>query len=133
MCPVAAHSVKHLGDFATQPHGTCDETFASYPPSHADTLCGEVRVSKELLQQASGAAVTSWRSPYLYVHPDQFDVLWQNGFNVDSSFGVGDLKFNLPVSGARTGVQQSIFRGRPLHTFPIALEDGFETVLADGG
>jgi peptidoglycan/xylan/chitin deacetylase (PgdA/CDA1 family) len=132
MCPVGAHSVRHGGDLITLPEGTCNETFASYPPTHPSTLCGEVRVSQELLERATGSPVRSWRSPYLDLNPALYDVLAQQGFLADSSLAVGDLKVNLPVSAARWGLLQDRFHHQPLHTFPIALEDGIGARLSTG-
>jgi hypothetical protein len=125
MCPLGAHSVRHADNFDKQRTGTCDEVHADYSGDlRTTTLCGEVRVSKEILEQATGGSVVAWRSPYLYVHPELYDVLESQGFVADSSFGVGDLKFNLPVSLARTGLQQNLFHHRRVYTFPIAIEDG---------
>jgi hypothetical protein len=53
-----------------------------------------------------------------------FDVLADSGVTFDSSFGVGDLKYNLPVDTARSPKLQHRFHHRPLFEFPIALEDG---------
>jgi hypothetical protein len=128
MCPVAAHSVRHAADFATQTRGSCNESSATYEFERRTSLCGEIRVSKELLEKATGRPVLAWRSPYLYVHPDQYDVLEANGYLADASFAVGDLKHNLPISLARTGVNQKLFHKRALYTFPLAIEDGIGTV-----
>ncbi|HZU83569.1 MAG TPA: MopE-related protein [Polyangiaceae bacterium] len=129
MCPVGAHSVVHAADFAGVPQGTCTETAASYQPDVQESVCGEVRVSMELLAQATGAAPIAWRSPFLYVNPSQYDVLASQGVLYDSSYAVGDLKFNLPISLARTGVNPFFFHGQPLYSMPIALEDGFGGVV----
>ena len=50
-------------------------------------------------------APVAWRSPYLAVNPGQYDALAAAGVSYDSSYAVGDLKSNLPVSLARTGAQ----------------------------
>jgi len=124
MCPVGAHSVMHGLDFGQLPLGSCTETAASYQPDVSPTLCGEVQVSIELLTRALGAAPVAWRSPYLAINPAQYDLLEAQGILYDSSYAVGDLKFNLPLSLAHTGKNQYLFHSRALYSMPIALEDG---------
>jgi hypothetical protein len=124
MCPVGAHSVVHGTDFAQLALGTCAETAATYTPNTNPTLCGEIRVSLELLAQATGMRPVGWRSPYLAVNPLQYDVLAAEGVLYDSSFAVGDLKSNLPISLAHTGIQQYLFHGTRMYSAPIVLEDG---------
>src|SRR5207248_2414343 len=70
MCPASAHSVTHRGLTASVPVGTCTETRATYSPvmMAQTTLCGEVRVSEELLLGVAGTSPRAWRSPYLTVH-----------------------------------------------------------------
>ena len=130
-CPLAAHSVHHNDDFATQPKGTCTETRATYPNGQR-TLCGELRVSRELLEAATGQPVTAWRSPYLHVHPEQYATLDALGFTSDSSYAVGDLKFNLPVSAERMEVLQQAFHHKPLLSLSITIEDGIGAILPNG-
>ena len=124
MCPVGAHSVVHGVDFATLAPGTCAETPADYTPDVSATLCGEVRVSLDLVADATGSRPVAWRSPYLDVNPLQYDALASQGILLDSSYAIGDLKSNLPVSLARTGTNQGTFHENPLYSAAIALEDG---------
>jgi hypothetical protein len=88
------------------------------------TLCGEVRVSLDILSQLGGERPRAWRSPRLADHPLLFDVLAGSGVTLDSTFGIGDLKYNLPVDTARSPKLQHRFHHQPLFEFPIALEDG---------
>lgn len=129
MCPIGAHSVRHADTFKSQPVGTCTETYATYYPDRTTTLCGEVRVSQEILAKVTGSPVIAWRSPYLYVHDSLYDVLESQGFISDSSWAVGDIKYNLPISLAKTGLLQSEFHHRKVYTFPIAAEDGIGSVV----
>ena len=129
MCPVGAHSVVHGENFGVLPVGTCDEVAAGYAPDVSPTLCGEVRVSRELVSAADGLPPVAWRSPFLDVHPSQYDVLAATGVTLDSSYAVGDLKSNLPLSLAHTGRNQELFHQLPLWSFPIALEDGIGSVV----
>ncbi|HVY40547.1 MAG TPA: MopE-related protein [Polyangia bacterium] len=124
MCPVGAHSVVHPADFGQLPPGTCAETAGDYAAAVDPTVCGEVGVSLELVAQATGARPVAWRSPYLDVNPFQYDALAARGVLLDSSYAIGDLKSNLPVSLAHTGVNQFLFHAQPLYSMPIALEDG---------
>jgi hypothetical protein len=129
MCPVGAHSVVHSEDFTQLPLGTCAETAAGYAPDVAATLCGEIRVSRELVSQVTGTPPVAWRSPFLDIHPQQYDVLASEGVLYDSSYAVGDLKFNLPVDLAHTDVNQYLFHQQPLYSMPIALEDGIGSIV----
>lgn len=123
MCPVGAHSVTHDLAFWSHDVGTCEETASSYPSDSA-TLCGEVGVAQALLERDSGMPVSVWRSPFLRTNPALFDVLAAQGFAADSSFAIGDLRSNLPVSLADVGTLQELFHQQPLFTFPITAGDG---------
>jgi hypothetical protein len=124
MCPVGGHSVQHLTTFDKLTRGTCKETKADYEAKKHPTLCGEIRVPLEMLTTLTGERPRVWRSPFLFVHPVQFDVLRSEGIQTDSSFGIGDLKYNLPVDAERAGVLQDIFHHAPIYEFPIVMEDG---------
>jgi peptidoglycan/xylan/chitin deacetylase (PgdA/CDA1 family) len=129
MCPVGAHSVTHPEEFAKLPAGTCAETRATYGASK--TLCGEIRVSRDMLAQVTGRAPRVWRSPYLALAPQLFELLAKNGFAFDSGFGVGDMPYNLPLDLASVGFHQNRFRRSRLIEFPVACEDG-EDELKNG-
>jgi hypothetical protein len=124
MCPEGAHGVQHLY-MAKLAQGDCSVTKAAYDPSKP-TICGEVKVSMELLRQVlpADASLRAWRTPFLDVPPDLFEVLYGQGVIYDSSLGLGDLRTNLPVALARFPYQQDRFRKLPLFEFPINLEDG---------
>jgi peptidoglycan/xylan/chitin deacetylase (PgdA/CDA1 family) len=122
MCPLGAHSVTHPEDFAKLPVGTCTETRATYGSKR--TLCGEIRVSRDMIAEVMGGPPRVWRSPYLALPPQLFELLAKNGFAFDSGFGVGDLPYNLPLDLAAVGFHQNRFRRSPLIEFPVACEDG---------
>ncbi len=126
MCPLGAHGVVYSARFAALPEGTCTETRATY--GSAPSLCGEVRVSMQLLAELTGERPRVWRSPFLALHPKQYDVLAKAGVLYDSGFGIGDLPHNLPLDLAAIGAHQDRFHQRSLLEFPIALEDGLDTV-----
>jgi hypothetical protein len=123
LCPLGAHSVTHVEGFDKLPQGTCTETRASYNGS-SKTLCGEIRVSRDIVGQIMGRPPKVWRTPYLALPPHLFDHLAKAGFAYDSGFGVGDLPYNLPVDLAAVGVHQDRYEHAPIIEFPIALEDG---------
>ena len=81
-------------------------------------------MSLDLVAQATGTRPVAWRSPYLDVNASQYDALAAQGVLLDSSYAIGDLKSNLPVSLAHTGMNQFLFHNQPLYSMPIALEDG---------
>jgi len=130
MCPLGAHSIRHALTFGSQARGTCAETFETYRPDSTETLCGEIRVNQDLLFVATGRRPRAFRSPFLLVHPEQFDVLAEAGIVADSSYLVGSLKYNLPLAAATTGINQETFHHRPIYEFPIAGEDGL--LVIDG-
>ncbi len=122
LCPLGAHSVTHREAFDKLPLGTCTETRATYGAT--TTLCGEIRVSRDLVSQIMGRPPRVWRTPYLALPPHLFDHLAKSGFVYDSGFGVGDLPYNLPIDLATVGFHQDRYEHAPLIEFPIALEDG---------
>lgn len=124
MCPLGDHSVRHLASFDRLPRGDCRETRQSYSATDHPTVCGEVRVPLEVLASITGERPRVWRSGYLLVNSSLFDVLVQNGIETASDFGVGDLKYNLPVDAARVGVLQQAFHRRSIFEFPVVCEDG---------
>jgi peptidoglycan/xylan/chitin deacetylase (PgdA/CDA1 family) len=126
MCPLGAHSVTHPEEFAKLPTGTCTETRATYGANK--TLCGEIRVSRDVIAQATGHVPRVWRSPYLALPGQLFELLAKNGFAFDSGFGVGDMPYNLPLDLASVGFHQNRFRRSRLIEFPVACEDGLDEV-----
>jgi hypothetical protein len=126
MCPLGAHSVTHTHAFATLPEGTCSETRATYKA--ASSLCGEIKVSRDLVAEIAARAPRVWRSPYLDINPRLFPELEKQGFLYDSSLAVGDLPQNLPVDVANVGVFQHHFHHAALLEFPIVCEDGLDVV-----
>jgi Polysaccharide deacetylase len=126
MCPVGAHGVTHPEDFARLPVGSCAETLATYGAKK--TLCGEIHISRDVLAQVMGHAPRVWRSPYLALPQQLFELLVKSGFVFDSGFGVGDLPYNLPLDLANVGFHQNRFRRSKLIEFPVACEDGEDKV-----
>jgi hypothetical protein len=124
MCPLGDHSVRHLMNFDRLPRGDCRATRSTYNPADHPTVCGEVRVPLEIVTSIIGERPRVWRSGYLLVNSFLFDVLAENGFETASDFGVGDLKYNLPVDAAKIGILQQTFHHRSIFEFPLVCEDG---------
>jgi hypothetical protein len=83
-----------------------------------------VRVSLDILAKLTQEKPHAWRSPYLANNSFLFDVLADSGVTLDSSFAIGDLKYNLPVDTAIMPKLQHLFHRHALFEFPIAGEDG---------
>jgi hypothetical protein len=132
MCPIGAHSVRHALDIGAIPYGTGAETRASYDALGAESISGEVRVSRELLADLTGHAPRAWRSPYLDVNPRLFDALAANGVVADSSYAVGDFWTNLPFTVQNVGFNQEVFRHAPVVEFLIPSEDGLGSIDSYG-
>ena len=122
MCPLGNHSVVHSAQFDTLPYGTCHEDRASY--GKLPTLCGRViHVAAHLIQEVTGTAPRVFRAPYLMFNPRLFDALAKNGIAYDSSFGIGDLPYNLPLDLAAVGFHQNRFLSSPpILEMPIICE-----------
>jgi len=124
MCPMGDHSVRHLRNFDALPKGDCHETKANYNAAEHPTVCGEIRVPLEIVTGITGERPHVWRSGYLLDNPVLFDVLAASGIDIASDFGVGDLKYNLPVDASKIGIMQQSFHHRPIFEFPVVCEDG---------
>jgi hypothetical protein len=127
MCPVGTHSITH-SNLIEAPLGDCNMTPETYDGS-VITVCAEIRISMDLLERDVGTRPLAWRAPYLGVPPFLFEVLEDEHILFDSSFAVGDLKFNLPLSAEHTAINEWIFRRRPLYSMPISIEDGIGEVI----
>jgi hypothetical protein len=139
MCPAGIQGVARVPQFARLPAGMvrdsetspwrCQATLATY---NVPSLCGEISLSAQLIQSAGSRAPQSWRSPYLGYHAELIRMLASGGILFDSSFGIGDLPYNLPLDMATTGIQQRRFHRRPVLEFPLTVDDGIDLVR-DGG
>ncbi len=130
MCPIGAHSVVHSRDFTHLPRGTCAETRATYGARSTLSLCGEIHVSLDILRRITGRSPRVWRSPYLEINPAEFSVMAEAGVAYDSSFGIGDLPYNLPLDLEHFGLHQDRFQHARLLEMPVTGEDGSDTSAA---
>ncbi len=131
-CPEAAHSVLHH-DMQSMPAGTCTETKANYDPT-SPTVCGEVRVSVEILDGLlpKDQPIRAWRTPYLQTPATLYKDLTDLGIPYDSSFSEGDVLGSLPTYVPNNAGLREAGGIGDVYSFPIVQEDGLGDVLDDG-
>lgn len=101
---IASHTVLHTENFFTLPQGDCQESYPQYKPfsqsaledSGEPTLCGELKVSKELLLGSGIKEVVSFRSGHLYYNPKLPQVMEQLGYRFSSCFSAEDVLSYFP-------------------------------------
>lgn len=105
---IGSHSVSHVPDFDNEtivPEGSCGEDENSYQPfynghfSSNVTVCGEVTVSKLLLERDLNATIRSFRSGYLAYNKKILNSLETNGYNYNSSHSANDVLTEFPFQG----------------------------------
>ncbi|WP_037022322.1 polysaccharide deacetylase family protein [Pseudomonas saudiphocaensis] len=126
---IASHSVSHSDMYASVPLGDGHERFPDYQPrvraigdTRGATVLGELRVSRFLLQQLSGAPVASFRPGYLATPPQLYEAMEAAGYRYSSSATAGNLTTHLPF---RANAQRSYSHETGIFEFPIAVEDEF--------
>jgi peptidoglycan/xylan/chitin deacetylase (PgdA/CDA1 family) len=101
---IGSHTVEHTANFDKLPVGTCLESYPSYRPyskSYTEdagkpTLCGEVKVSKELLLGIGVKRVVTFRSGELLYHPHLPEVLERFGYRYSSCLSAEDVLSYFP-------------------------------------
>ena len=101
---IGSHTVEHTANFDRLPFGNCRESYPQYRPvalsrkkdGGEPTLCGEVKVSKELLLGAGVKEVVSFRSGELLYHPRLPEVLERFGYRYSSCFSAEDVMSYFP-------------------------------------
>ena len=127
---VGSHTVSHSYVFADLPLGSGAESYPSYQPFisgryaiHNATVLGELRVSKFLLEQGTGAAVASFRAGHLQNPLMLPQALAATGYryssNVTANTALTQRPFQLNYSRSSQGEV-------PIYEFPIAIEDELE-------
>lgn len=114
-----SHSVRHMR-MVTLPIGTCSETFADYDSLNNPTLCGELKVSKELVEAVTSKPIVSFRSPFLSFHRQLPETLEKVGYQCDSSFSAPDVLTNYPY----VLMESTLFTTKTnIIELPVALAD----------
>ncbi|MDD5052800.1 MAG: hypothetical protein PHO27_08750 [Sulfuricurvum sp.] len=126
---IGSHTVMHTRNFNKLPIGTCKEFYPEYKPiSFTDTedqnnptLCGELKVSKELLNGIKGGNIVSFRSGELLYHKDLPHVMERLGYTQGSNFSAEDVlsyfPYRYPYDKYTLDKESNIFE------FPLSYED----------
>jgi len=101
---IASHTVLHTENFFTLKQGDCTEKYPEYKPfslsemkdTGEPTLCGELKVSKELLLGSGVKEVVSFRSGHLYYNPHLPQVMEALGYRYSSCFSAEDVLSYFP-------------------------------------
>ena len=130
---LGSHTVSHSYVFAALPLGSGTETYPAYQPFisgryaiHNATVLGELRVSKFLLEQGTGVAVTSFRAGHLQNPLTLPQALAATGYryssNVTANTALTHRPFQLNYSRGSQG-ETSIYE------FPITIEDELDSPM----
>jgi len=102
---LSSHSVSHVPDFDDEsivPQGNCGNTELTYRPfwngisSSGVSVCGEVEVSKLLLERDLGVGVRSFRAGYLAYNDKIINALEDNGYSYNSSQSANNVLSAFP-------------------------------------
>jgi hypothetical protein len=94
---IGSHTVLHSLKVETFPMGNPKITMNSYTPLKNPTIFGEVRVSKELLDEDIREQNTvSYRSGHLGFPRELIYALQKSGYHFDSTFSANDIMCNFP-------------------------------------
>ena len=126
---IGDHTVLHTKGFFFLPVGDCNESYPGYRPfSTGDfmfdgdpTLCGEVKVPKELLLGAGVKHVETFRSGELLYHPHLPEVLERFGFRYSSCFSAEDVLTYFPYRYRRD--YHTFSDPSPIWELPLVYED----------
>ncbi|MDQ6872708.1 MAG: polysaccharide deacetylase family protein, partial [Gemmatimonadota bacterium] len=124
---IGSHTVAHSRQFASMPMGDGAETYPSYQPFVQDklqtldaTVLGEIRVSKFLLEHATGIPIVSFRPGYL---SDPFglpEALEATRYRFSSSATANNSLTHLPF---RLSYDRSSQGESSIFEFPVTVED----------
>jgi len=126
---IGSHSVSHSIVMNEFPYGTGLETYPDYKPfvkgklkfTGNATLCGEVRVSKMILE-GCGINVTSFRPGNLTYHRQISKALEESSYNCSSIFSSGTALTYFPYRLVTNDDNNKYFDSK-IFEFPIAIED----------
>jgi len=126
---IGSHTIVHTKNFFVLPAGDCSETYPSYRPfSVTDlidkgnpTVCGETKVSKELLLGAGVEEVVTFRSGHLYYHPHLPKILERYGYRYSSCLSAEDVLSYFPYRYMRN--YEHVSEPSKIWEIPVVLED----------
>lgn len=126
---VGSHTVVHTKQFNKLPLGTCTEAYPTYKPFSLNqkedlnnpTVCGELKVSKELLEGSNAEEVTSFRSGELLYNQYLPNAMERLGYKQGSDFSAEDVlsyfPYRYPYDEYKVDHESDIFE------FPLSYED----------
>lgn len=126
---VGSHTVVHTKNFNKLPLGTCTEAYPVYKPfsfnkkedRNNPTVCGELKVSKELLEGSNSGEILSFRSGNLLYNQYLPNVMERLGFKQGSNFSAEDVlsyfPYRYPYDKFKVDHESDIFE------FPLSYED----------
>lgn len=124
---IASHTVAHSNEFRFMPIGTGQEQYPQYRPfvrdfTHVEnaSILGELRVSKFLLEQASGQTVQAFRPGHLSLPEQLPELLAATGYRYSSSITANEALSHLPYRLMHSrGYEAEL----DLFEFPVTIED----------
>ncbi|MDQ3048742.1 MAG: polysaccharide deacetylase family protein [Bacteroidota bacterium] len=105
---LASHSVSHVPDFdieSTVPEGGCGNNEFTYNPYYNGTfstgvsVCGEVEVSKLLLERDANTNIRSFRAGYLAYNEKILNALENNNYDFNSTHSANNVMTAFPFRG----------------------------------
>ena len=100
---IASHSVSHTPYFQHLPIGSGTEKYPDYRPFYYtytstfnETLLGELRVSRFLLDKTLGINTVSFRSGYLTIHEKMHIAMQETGFKYSSNITANEVLTHMP-------------------------------------
>lgn len=124
---VASHSVSHTPFFNYIPMGTGKEAYPAYQPLYVttfstfnETMLGELRVSKFLLEELLDVHTVSFRAGYLDYAPRLHEALEATGYHYSSSVLANDVLTHLPY---QTVYDDNFTENVDVYEIPVTIED----------
>ncbi|MBA3980111.1 MAG: hypothetical protein C0462_05850 [Alcanivorax sp.] len=124
---IASHTVAHSNEFQRMPTGTGTEQYPEYRPFvfdfttvHDATILGELRVSRFLLEETSGAHVRAFRPGHLSFPQQLPQLLAATGYEFSSSMTANEALTHLPF---RMMHDRGYTAAVPVFEFPVTIED----------
>jgi len=124
---VGSHTVSHTPFFSYLPIGSGTEKYPDYQPFYVtnfstfnETLLGELRVSKFLLDHFLGINTISFRTGYLGHSVEMYPALEATGYSYSSCVTANDVLTHMPF---QTFYDNQFDSPIEVYEFPITIED----------